>query len=191
MHPMRTSPGNLLSLLSLSLLLICLVFLGVKLIAIDRCNSCFRYTSPPGEALGAQFKQPAHLGGGIDLLGYDLPATEVRAGGTLPLTLYWRATAAVPKNYQVFVHLAQPGLPPWGQSDKLNPGDFPTTRWPLDKFVWDDHQLKVRSDTPPGDYRLSVGLYTLSDGQRVPVMDDKGQIIGDNVPLETIVRVTQ
>ena len=176
---------------SLSFFLLCLVFLGVKLVAIDRCDSCFRYTSPPGEALGAQFKKPAHFDGHIDLVGYDLPATIVKAGDTLPLTLYWRATAPVPKNYQVFAHLAQLGVPPWGQSDKLNPGDYPTTRWPLDKYVWDDHQLKIRPDTPPGDYHLSVGLYTLDDGQRLAVLDDNGQIIGDNVPLETIVRVTQ
>ncbi len=172
-----------------ALLLIAAVFLGVKVAVVDRCDTCFRYTSPPGQALGAQHQQPANFGGHIELLGYDLPAVEVEAGQPLPLTLYWRATAPVPHNYQVFVHLTNPATTLWGQSDKLNPGDFPSTRWPLDKFVWDDHRLPVLPGTPPGEYRLSVGLYDLSTGQRAPVFDDTGQIAGDNVVLDTAVKV--
>ncbi len=174
---------------SAALLLIAVVFLGVKVAVIDRCDSCFRYTSPPGQALGAQHQQPANFGGHIELLGYDLPAAEVEAGQPLPLTLYWRATAPVPHNYQVFVHLTNPATTLWGQSDKLNPGDFPSTRWPLDKYVWDDHRLPVLPGTPPGEYRLSVGLYDLSTGRRAPVFDDAGQIVGDNVVLDTQVTV--
>jgi hypothetical protein len=171
------------------LLLIAVVFLGVKVAVIDRCDSCFRFTSPPGQALGAQHQQQANFGGHIELLGYDLPAAEVEAGQSLPLTLYWRATAPVPHNYQVFVHLTNPATTLWGQSDKLNPGDFPSTRWPLDKYVWDDHHLQVLPGTPPGEYQLAVGLYDLNSGQRAPVLDDNGGIIGDNVILDTVVKV--
>jgi hypothetical protein len=165
-------------------------FLAVKIAWVDRCDACFRYTSPPGQALGAQHHQQANFGGHIELLGYDLPSAEVESGQLLPLTLYWRATAPVPHNYQVFVHLTNPATTLWGQSDKLNPGDFPSTRWPLDRFVWDDHHLQVLPGTPPGEYRLSVGLYDLSSGQRAPVFDDAGQIAGDNVVLDTVVKVT-
>ncbi len=139
--------------------------------------------------LGAQFTQVAHLGGHIDLLGYDLPTQEAQAGGVLPLTLYWKATALVPNNYQVFAHLSAPDGTVWGQSDKLNPGDFPSTRWPLDKYVWDDHALQIKPDAPPGEYRLLVGLYTLENGQRVPVLDERGQIMGDSVELKSTVLV--
>ncbi len=175
---------------SMVLFLVSLGFLGVKLTSIDRCDTCFRYTSPAGEALGAQHQQAAGFGGHIELLGYDLPAVEVVSGQLLPLTLYWRATAPVPHNYQVFVHLTNPATTLWGQSDKLNPGNFPSTRWPLDKFVWDDHRLSVLPGTPRGEYRLAVGLYDLGSGQRVPVLDDRGRIVGDHVVLDTIVRVT-
>jgi hypothetical protein len=171
------------------LLIVSVVFLVVKIAYVDRCDTCFRYTSPPGQALGAQHQQRANFGGHIELLGYDLPSAEVESGQSLPLTLYWRATAPIPHNYQVFVHLANPTTTLWGQSDKLNPGDFPSTRWPLDRFVWDDHRLQVLPGTPPGDYRLSVGLYDLSSGQRAPIFDDAGQITGDNVALDTVVKV--
>jgi len=174
---------------AIDLLLVSLIFLGVKIAVIDRCDACFRYTSPAGQALGAQYQQRANVGGHIELLGYDLPSAEVTAGGTLPLTLYWHATAPVPNNYQVFAHLSTPATPPWGQSDKLNPGDFPSTRWPLDRFVWDDHKLQLKPDTPPGEYQLSVGLYQLQDGRRAPVFDDAGQIVADHVVLSTTIQV--
>ncbi|HSD83312.1 MAG TPA: 6-pyruvoyl-tetrahydropterin synthase-related protein [Anaerolineae bacterium] len=174
---------------SVTLFLVSAAFLGVKFASIDRCDTCFRYTSPAGEALSAQHQQQANFAGHIELLGYDLPVTEVASGQLLPLTLYWHATAPVPHNYQVFVHLTNPATTLWGQSDKLNPGNFPSTRWPLDKFVWDDHRLPVLPGTPPGEYRLSVGLYDLGSGQRAPLFDKRGRIVGDNVVLDTIVRV--
>ncbi len=174
---------------AIDLLLVSLIFLGVKIAVIDRCDACFRYTSPAGQALGAQHQQRANFGGHIELLGYDLPSTEVAAGEALPLTLYWHATAPVPYNYQVFAHLSDPATTIWGQSDKLNPGDFPSTRWPLDRFVWDDHKVQVKPDTPPGEYQLSVGLYLLEDGRRAPVFDDAGQIVADHVVLSTTIQV--
>ena len=123
------------------------------------------------------------------MLGYDLSATEVQSGGVLPLTVYWKATALVPDNYQVFAHISAPDGTVWGQSDKLNPGDFPSTRWPLDKYVWDDHKVQLKPDTPPGEYLLSVGLYLLEDGRRAPVFDDAGQIVADHVVLKTTITV--
>ncbi len=174
---------------SVWLLAISVLFLVAKMTVIDRCDACFRYTSPSGQALGAQHQQPANFGGQIEFLGYDLPGIEVESGQALPLTLYWRATAPVPNNYQVFAHLTQPDTVLWGQSDKLNPGDFPTTRWPLDKFVWDDHRVQTLPGTPPGKYRLSVGLYQLDNGQRVPVLNEQGQISGDHLMLDVPVRV--
>ena len=114
----------------------------------------------------------------------------MRSGEQLPLTLYWRAIAPVPDNLQVFAHLTQPAAHLWGQSDNLNPGSVPTTRWPLDKYVRDEHNLDVLPGTPPGDYRLTVGLYTMADGARVPVSDGAGVALGDTFTLDTSVRVT-
>jgi hypothetical protein len=171
-----------------------LAFFVFKVGLVDGRHDWFRRTSPPGQVLGAGYTltdTTVDFGGHIQLLGYDLPRAEVPSGGTLPLTLYWRATAPVPNNYQVFVHLVQPAAHLWGQSDNLNPGDFPTTRWPLDKYVWDDHELAVLPGTPPGDYQLAVGLYTLSSGVRVPVSGAGGTFLGDIFPLPTRVQVTR
>ena len=168
-----------------------LAFLAIKSLLIDPCDTCFRYTSSPGQALAATNKQEAIFGSQIALLGFDLPKPEVQPGESIPLTLYWRATAPVPVNYQVFAHLTRPAFVLWGQSDKLNPGDFPSTRWPLDKYVWDDHLIRVLPGTPPGDYTIVVGLYTLSDGRRAPVLDATGATVGDSVQLSLPVRVVR
>jgi hypothetical protein len=102
----------------------------------------------------------------------------------------------VPKNYQTFVHLVNPRDKLWGQPlrDKLNPGDFPTTRWPLDKYKWDDYTtpdsvVRVQADAPPGEYEIQVGLYTLNDGVRAPVFDADGNPAGDSVVLPVRVQV--
>ena len=171
------------------ILLVIVGFLAVKVSVIDRCDTCFRYSSPPGQALAAAQSQTANFANVIELMGFDLPRPEVDSGQVLPLTLYWRAIAPVLINYQVFAHLTRPATILWGQSDKLNPGDFPSSRWPLDKYVWDDHTIRVLPGTPPGDYTLVVGLYTLSDGRRAPVLDAAGNIIGDSVQLALPVRV--
>ncbi|HJW82852.1 MAG TPA: hypothetical protein VJ754_00985, partial [Anaerolineae bacterium] len=187
--PARPAIGQPSSQLAGRLLLIALVFGATKISLVDRCDTCLRYTSPPGHALAATHRQEARFGSHIALLGFDLPRPEVRPGESIPLTLYWRATAPVQVNYQVFAHLTRPAFILWGQSDKLNPGDFPSTRWPLDKYVWDDHAIRVLPGTPPGDYHIVVGLYTLGDGRRAAVTDVTGAAIGDSVQLSVPVRV--
>ena len=177
------------------------VFALVKVGFVDRCETCFRVTSPPGQALVAQYKidprvTPSDLAHVITLLGFDLPQREVHADGTFPITLYWKAIAPVPVNYQAFVQLVNQQL--WGQPlhDKLNPGDFATTRWPLDKYVWDDYStpysvVRVKPDAPPGEYEIRVGMYTLADGARAPVFDAKRNLAGDSIVLPVMVRVLQ
>ncbi len=172
-------------------IVVVLAFILFKFAIADPCDTCFRYTSPPGQVLGAQhtLSAPVDFGHHIELLGYGLPSTQVQSGGKLALTLYWKAATPVPKNYQVFAHLVRPITTLWGQSDKLNPGDFPTSRWPLDKFVWDDHTLTILPGTPPGEYQLGVGLYTLADGARAPIFDASGQIVADSLLLPVTIRV--
>jgi hypothetical protein len=169
-----------------------LLFFVFKVGVVDGQHDWFRRSSPPGQVVGAQHSlvdERVDFGHHIELLAYDLPNTVARAGEKLSLVLYWQATAPVPENYQVFAHLTRPTTHLWGQSDILNPGDLPTRRWPTDKYVRDEHELEVLNGTPPGDYQLTVGLYTMSDGSRVPVFDEGGTFLGDTFTLPTTVRV--
>jgi hypothetical protein len=189
--PGRTSGGQRLGLrgciwLGGAILLFVILKSGV----IDPHDNWLRYTSPPGQAWAAQHELHVNFGDQVELLGYDLPYTQVRAGEALPLTLYWRALAPLGVNYQSFVHLAQPIDVAWAQEDHLNPGGryggFPTTRWPLDKYVWDVYRIQVPADVPPGRYMLNVGLYSLADGYRLQVLDDAQRVVGDGFVIVEI-----
>jgi hypothetical protein len=88
-------------------------------------------------------------------------------------------------NDQVFVHLQAEDGTLVAQSDKLNPGDFPTRRWPVDKYVRDEHVLAIPAGLPPGVYRLSAGLWVVSEGWRLPLLDESGLQVGDHYTAES------
>ena len=133
----------------------------------------------------AQVPVYADFGEQLALLGFDVSDTMAEAGDTIHLTLYWKAQEELNINYQVFIHLLGPdGLV--AQSDKLNPGDFPTRRWPDDKYVRDEHQIVLPHDLQPGQYEVAVGAWVQSDGWRLPLLSEQGQQVGDRFALFTL-----
>jgi hypothetical protein len=140
----------------------------------------WRVHSSGREVLVAQHVDYARLEDDVAFLAYDLPQTSARRGSTVPVTLYWKALATVPVNLRVFVHLIGPDGQLWGQSDKWNPADFPTGRWPLDHYVRDEHDLAVRPDAPPGRYQVYAGLWDGDTGQRMHVLEADAQPVGSD-----------
>ena len=103
------------------------------------------------------------------------------------MILYWKAIRPVSENYQVFVHLRNGVGQVVAQSDKLNPGDYPTTRWPLDKYVRDAHRFVIPETVITGEeYRLAIGLWSMDDGMRLQARDANGADLGDSIFLETV-----
>jgi hypothetical protein len=181
------SPAAIISLRSAIWLgEVILLFAAVKSWVIDPQDGWLRYTSSPGQARAAQQERRANFGGQIELLGYDLRQQRVRSGEEFSVVLYWHALLPLGTNYQSFVHLARPSHALWGQEDHLNPGNLPTTRWPLDKYVWDEYRVRVLPGTPPGKYALNVGLYSLGEGYRLWRYDESGQIAGDSIVIASI-----
>ena len=136
-----------------------------------------------------------NMGDQIALLGYDLSDESPAAGDTVTLTLYWKALQPLERNYQVYVHLFwQPadGAEPifWGQADKINPGEFPTERWPTDRYVRDYHELAINPDTGPGRLILRTGLWFQEEGWRLDRLDDTGTVIDDGIEI-TILELDQ
>jgi hypothetical protein len=166
------------------------IVVSLKFAFIDPQNR-LHHTSPPGQALPAQHRLKTSFEGEIELLGYDLPQRQVRPGQTLSVVLYWHALTDIERNYQSFVHLAQPLNVAWAQEDHLNPGGLPTTRWPLDKYVWDEYTIDVPPHIPPGEYKVNVGLYRMSSGHRLRPEGDGPQSTTDSVVLGTVEVVGQ
>lgn len=162
-------------------------------------TSGLHYTSPLGEAWAAEQAQYATFGrsatdngledGDISLLGFDVSNTQLAPGKSFEVTLYWQALRPITETYQSFVHVVHPEGQIWAQSDHLNPGGFPTNLWPDDRYVRDRHRLTLPPDVPAGELRLSVGLYTLQDDRRLPVLWAEAGDRGDNVILHATLKV--
>ncbi len=146
----------------------------------------FHYSSQDGNLDLPAVEHYVNFGDQIALLGYNTATTTAAPGGTIDLTLYWQALRPLEIDYQVFVHVLDGNGELVAQSDKLNPGDFPTRRWPLDKYVPDVHQFTLPDNLPPGDYTVATGLWVQSEGWRLPVFDEADQTIGDRAALFTL-----
>ncbi len=132
------------------------------------------------------FPMSLQLGDTIRLLGYDLDTQDVSAGGTLHLTLYWKALAEMETSYTVFNHLidAENGI--WGQKDGIpGGGTLPTSGWIAGEYVVDEFEIVVQADAPPGEYVLETGMYDLATMARLIVVDAEGGVIGDRILLDT------
>jgi hypothetical protein len=149
-----------------------------------------RYESEGFVVLPAQTTVFADFDDQIVLIGYDLSADSARPGEEMMVTLYWKAKQApLPINYQVFVHLLTADGRLVAQSDKLNPGEFPTRRWTTDKYVRDQHRISLPDDLPPGQYTFSTGLWVAFEGWRLPLVDESGQQLDDQYRLPTLFTV--
>jgi hypothetical protein len=146
------------------------------------------YHSTGLEVEPAQQQVFADFGDQIALIAYNTNQRVVGAGDIIEVDLYWKALNEMEINYQVFVHLQASDGFVVSQSDKINPGDFPTRRWPLDKYVLDRHQIRVPEGREPGEYTISVGLWVQTEGWRLPLLEN-GRQVGDSYPLFTVTLV--
>jgi mannosyltransferase len=87
--------------------------------------------------------------------------------GWVHVTLYWQAAARVDQDYAVSVRLVDALGQVWG--DKLDRTAstlrrYPTSRWAPSEIVRDEYDVNLNPATPPGRYRLEVGVLA-PDGQ--------------------------
>lgn len=142
------------------------------------------------ESTGLTLDRPAtpvnaNFGDQIMLLGFDPVTEQVRPGDTLSLSLFWKALRPLTIDYQAFVHIFNEAGELVAQADRLNPGEFPTRRWPLDKYVPDLYTIPLPANMPPGTYSVATGLWVQSEGWRLPVFSDAGEPAADSAPLFT------
>jgi 4-amino-4-deoxy-L-arabinose transferase-like glycosyltransferase len=114
----------------------------------------------PQHRVDVKFSDPA-----ITLIGTDFPTQTLRAGDVLPVTLYWQAGTTTNNLYTVFAHLETLNGHVIAQRDSQpQGGGMPTASWATGQVITDTYPLQIPPDTPPGAYRLVVGMYTSLDG---------------------------
>jgi 4-amino-4-deoxy-L-arabinose transferase-like glycosyltransferase len=148
----------------------------------------------PAAFFDAMEPQTAVFADGLHLTGFRLGDGEspmaLEAGEAIPLTLVWYAEDSPTKAYTVFTHLVDSDGTLWGQWD--NPpvwGTYPTIGWATGETVFDQYLIPVEEDAPPGEYHLLVGLYDPISGDRLPVVNERGEPIGDQFQLEQEVTI--
>jgi hypothetical protein len=160
---------------------------GERLLGYDWVLTVF---STEGRA--RQFEVPASMqhpltsnfGNRVLLLGYDLDTTDARPGGLLTLRLYWQTLAKMDTSHTVFTHLLDSQERIWGQKDSLPvQGTYPTTAWLPGEIVTDVYEIDVQAGAPAGEYIPEVGLYDAATGERLQVIDNAGNVVGDRALL--------
>ena len=159
----------------------------VRLTSFERQGRNLVELVPSAEDLQPAYPLTANLGDQMQLLGYDV-ATPVEVGQqSLPVTLFWRATGAIPVNYTVFVHLlgpdgqlvAQHDDGPWWEVS------IPTSTWQSGETLRDQHTLALPVDLAPGTYHLQIGVYYWQTLERLPVLEN-GEPVNNFVALGSI-----
>ncbi len=134
-------------------------------------------TPPRRYELGSTARvEHARFGPALRLVGYDLPVEQATPGESLPLTLYWQASAKLGRDYTVFVHLLDATGAIAAQWDAMpRENTFVTTAWPVGEIVDDPHPVPLPEDMPSGEYRIALGVYDRPTSDRLPAYGPDGE----------------
>ena len=129
---------------------------------------------PPGVDLPAEaVASGAQFGAAVTLAAY----TVEQGADALTVTLHWRADGPVGVDYQAFVHVLDAAGAVAAQADGAPvDGRYPTSHWRPGDLSAAVHRVDV-AGLPPGDYALTVGLYTLPDGARPAAPASLGVVV--------------
>jgi mannosyltransferase len=138
----------------------------------------------PDRALSDRL-QGAGTGDEIELLGYSLLNDRLAAGDIAQITLFWQSERVPARRYKVFLHLLDEDNHIVGQRDTEPGGGVRlTTLWQPGEVIADNYGLPIHPGTPPGQYRIEVGMYDLETGQRLAMPDGAEQVWLEPITVE-------
>jgi len=121
---------------------------------------------------------------GIHLLGYALAQDAPHPGQELEITVYWRVTQELDKDYSTFLQLLGPsGVIGQGDINHASSGRTGSNAYTINSIQVDTYRFPLLQHTPPGDYQLITGFYygTESGGWERLMAGDR-----DHVTLTTM-----
>jgi len=110
----------------------------------------------------------APSGDEIALVGYSLLRETLAAGDIAQVSLFWQVDRTPVKRYKIFVHVLDEANHIVGQHDSEPGGGARlTTLWSPGVLIADHIGVAIHPATPPGAYRVEVGLYDAETGRRL------------------------
>jgi 4-amino-4-deoxy-L-arabinose transferase-like glycosyltransferase len=129
--------------------------------------------------------------GKLILTGYGFESPTVEAAGDLPIVLGWESQRGMEKGYHLFIHLVDERGHLWGQKsiEIQNALTFLTSYWDAGEANEEGYVVPVMAGTPPGRYQVRIGLFELSTGERLDILDENLAPAGTTYTLGEV-RVT-
>ncbi|MCB8928460.1 MAG: glycosyltransferase family 39 protein [Ardenticatenaceae bacterium] len=110
----------------------------------------------------------------------------VNPGETAELLLIWRVTnpenvgpivpPAFTTDVVMFTQLLDANGVPFAQQDAL---DAPSWDWQAGDLLAQIHPIGIPAESAPGSYQAIVGIYDRLSGDRLPVLGNEGEVLGD------------
>jgi hypothetical protein len=161
--------------------------MACKVFYLDTHETMFRRTRFDGTHI-VDVARPvnANFDNQIALMGYEPESLSVEMGGTVRVALYWRAMRQLDADYSISAQIVDGRGFVYGQRDSQHPGGYPTSRWALNNYARDVHDIALAPGTPPGQYRLRVGVYRVGIPGGLDVLDANGAPAGTTVDVATV-----
>ncbi len=99
--------------------------------------------------------------GQVELLGYNLSSTEVRAGEAVRVVLFWRAMRPMQDVYRLHLQVQDDEGNIWAQGEyPLANEEHPTSRWKAGEIIRGQYDLAIDAAAPTGEHTLNFKLQT-------------------------------
>jgi hypothetical protein len=138
----------------------------------------------------ASLSLPQRFEGQIELARYEVDKLEVLPGDRITVNLDWKAVQPLPQDWAIYLHLVQADyVTVHSQGDgspKYLGTELSTLYWPVGAMIYDQQQLTVAENTPPGVYYLRLGIYARDTGQRLLVEPGDGVSANDGLVVAKI-----
>jgi hypothetical protein len=138
---------------------------------------------PAAELVLSRVRADAPFANGVRLLGIDVPP-RAAPGQTVPLATYWRVERETPPDDEDVVPLVELRGTDGAPRASVRRGGLPSREWRSGDVLVQRAALTVPVALPPGEYRITAGLVSRSDGGRTALNDPNA---GDAFAVTTLV----
>ena len=118
----------------------------------------------------------------VQLTGVEEPQ-RAAPGAEVPITLRWQSSGPSPRDLTVFLHVRDAQGIIMAQDDSMPTwfGVQPTSQWQPGQTVLGAHSIQLPATLKPGIYDLVAGWYYWETLERLALLDEAGQPVGDSV----------